>query len=366
MRSRPPGTEIGELVERAGGTGAEARAAAELLGGRGPGALPGVVKALSNPWVAHGELPLALRRIYATASTDTVARGLAGGPLPVFEAAVSVLRDRSTAESTGVLVDTLRGAALTSTRRARVAHACGACGDPSAVPALEGALDDALGRPRGADDPPTLLVESVVALAKLGNFPPGDHLVPLAADPFPPTRALVVRGLRIAVGEGMVEALAAGVLDGSTEVRAPAVEALFLLGLPASLQPLWDGVRGDCPDVRDACRVRLNDVLGTSFSDTEDDLRALRARCAAALSEWDAATRYRSGRPFTVGGLAGLARAGCGRRRELLDELRWATGADLTRSDDLESSLEGLQSRFPVREGALYRWGHLVPSGSLG
>lgn len=352
--------EIGELIESARQGGDAAVAAARQLGLRGASALPAVIEGLSNPWVQPGELPTALKRIYENESTEYIDEGLRVGGYHVFKVALDVLQERYAPDSRQVLVDCLQDETLRVTRRAEVMRACGEVGDVSLVPVVENTLGESIDIPRGPDETPVLLVESILALAKLGTFTHGEHLLSLLEDPYVPTRSMAVQAMETAISERMLNGLTSRLADSASEVRLAAVQSLFLLGVPATLEPLLWGMRCEDADLRNNCRVRLNDISGESFA--EDDVDALQARCAEMASLCEPDLRYRSGEPFSVSGLMRLVQPGNPRNSEILRELELATGTHFSmRSCSSPAVQADVESRFPLRR-PLYRWGHLIPA----
>jgi hypothetical protein len=351
-------TDIPELVEQASGTDREALDAAQRLARIGVPAVAAISETLSSPFVSHGHLPDALRLIYAAAPVDVVAAGLTAEEFDVFMAAVSALVERGDEQSGQAIADRILVSELTAVRRAELVKACGDLGDSQAIPTIRRALAQGASEQRADDEPPRLLVEAVVALAKLGDFSEGGRLVPFLADGFPPTQAMAANALRIAVGPGMLAGLA-GLLDAAVpEGSAAAVDPLFVLGVPAATDALVAAVRSDEFAVRRNARVRVNDILGTDFSDSPEDLDRLEGRWSEIRATWDAGLRYRSGRPFSVAGLLELSQTEGFRREEVLEELLLATGSRTGRAR------AELTARFPGR-GAHYRWGHLVPSSDV-
>ncbi|MFE4829911.1 HEAT repeat domain-containing protein [Streptomyces sp. NPDC056672] len=349
---------IPDLVERARGTGGDAAAAAGLLVTAGAAALPAITEAMSDPWSETGELFDALTSVYSEADIGTLVDALGSRRIQIFQAALCALGKRTDELSRSVLLERLQNPQELPSRRADIARVCGESGGPNGVSVLRAVLEESLSRPRAVEVPPVLTIESAVALAKLGDFSAGVHVVPFLGDDFPPTAALAAEALKIAVGAGMIDALTQTVERPSSEVRIAAIDPLFLLGVPAAAAVLARGLRSDVPDVRHNCRVRLNDVLGTTFSDSDRELLALEVHAAETLATWDEGTRYRAGAPFLVGTLAELARPGNPRNDEIAQEMLLATGRRVDFPYRFDACVE-LGERLP-RRGALYRWGHPV------
>ncbi|MFD8969709.1 HEAT repeat domain-containing protein [Streptomyces sp. NPDC059568] len=354
---------IPDLVERACGTGEDAAVAAELLVAVGAAALPAIVEAMRDPWSDTGKLFDVLTSIYSEVDVGTLVDALGSRQLQVFQAALRTLGERADEQSRNVLLERLQNPRELPSRRADIARVCGESGDPNGVSVLQAVLEESLSSPGTAEVPPVLTVESAVALAKLGDFSAGVHVVAFLGDDFPPTAALAAEALKIAVGAGMIGALAQTVEGPSPEARIAAIDPLFLLGVPAAAAVLAHGLRSDDPDVRHNCRVRLNDVLGTTFSDSDRELGSLEVHAAETLATWDESTRYRAGVPFFVGTLAELVRPGNPRNGEIAQEILLATGWHVDVSDQFDADIE-LGERFPQR-GTLYRWGHAVSAHLL-
>ncbi|MEU2657919.1 hypothetical protein ABZ615_21655 [Streptomyces sp. NPDC007325] len=352
---------IAGLVQLAMAEGDASINAGDRLVAAGVVALPEIVKVLSDPWGSPGRLPDVLISIYAEAEIGVVEEALKSQQLVVFQSAVRALGKRSDGQGGSLLYDRLGDPTELLGRRADIARACGDLGDPRGIPMLDSALGAGLAAPRSPDVAPVLVIEAIVALAKLGSFAAGVHLVSLLRDSYPPTVELAAKGLQIAVGSGMVDALSGCVLSGSAETRIAAVEALFLLGVPRAASALGRGLHSDDPRVRNNCRVRLNDIFGTECADDSGGVRQLEEHALAAQSRWPDTIRYRSGRPFTVERLVELVSPENLRNAEVLREIALATGLRVTGREQLQTvGGSELGRQFP-QVGALYRWGKIPP-----
>lgn len=355
---------ISDLVElAAGGTGDESVAAAERLTEIGEPALPAIIETVSNPFLAHGQLPIALKSIYLRSPVHVPIEALRAEEFDVFVAAVEALTEREDEQGRHALLERLEDSTENSISRARLARACGDIGDTAAVPTLRAALADSLTVRRAPDDVPRLTLDVVVALAKLGDFTEGHHAVALLADRYPPTCGYAAQALRVAVGPGMVDGLAGLVQSERLEGSQDAVDPLFLVGTPAAVQALIDAASStDDPTVRNNALVRSNDILGTAFSSTPEDLGRLQGHWSQVSNSYDENTRYRSGEPFSVPGLLSLVTTNSRRNNEYLEELALAVGRRFTRHDELGATMRAQLSEEFAETGAYYRWGHLVPA----
>lgn len=351
---------ISELVDRARGTDEVAAVAAAHLVSAGTAALPTIIEAMKDPWSEPGKLSDVLISVYHDSDIGTVADGLGSQYFHIFHAALAALEMRADQQSKHILLAGLQNPHELPGRRADIAHVCGNLGDQEFVPVLQTVLGDSLSSPRAEDTPPTLSVEVAVALARLGDFSAGIHVVPLMDDDYAPTRALAAGAMKIAVGPGMISALTRNMEDPSSEVRNAAIDPLFLLGVPLAAKALMNGVENDDPDIQGGCLVRLNDILGTEYFDPDRSFSALESRLADALATWDEGTRYRAGHPFSISRLLEFIRPGNPRNSETVAEILLATGRHVDASDGVDAATRiSLSAMFP-REGSIYRWGHVV------
>lgn len=344
-----------ELVQAAQESEEEA---ARQLGDAGINALPVILQAVANPWTDHGLLPLALERICLKVPVDTVLQVIDDDSLDAYEAALRASASRPDADLHRGLLDRLRDEDQLPTRRAGIAVYFGDHGDASVASALWDVFTEASMADRASDDPPVLAVEAATALAKLGNFEAGHYLVDLLEDDFPPVRALAARALWIAVGPGMTRALAITARDSSSEVRLPAVQALFLLRNVAAVDAMVEAMEGDDPEVVNNAVIRVNDITGAEFSSSWGP-----QHIAQQWNEHRQGFRdeihYRLGRPLSVKDLFTLLRTNPDRYDEVIEEIRLTTGVKPVDGRYTTEIATEISNRFS-ESGALYRWGHRV------
>jgi HEAT repeat protein len=343
---------IPDLVEQARRDDAEA---AERLVEIGEPAIPAITAAVRSRFKPQGKLPEVLKSIYLNGVVRAPVEALRSENLIVLTAAAGALAERTEPERVAALVERLQDPDETPTRRSVLAQALGDAGDSAALPALRTALAEEVDVPRPPDSVPWMILETLVALSKLGDFTEGRHAVALLTDPFPPTCANAAKALRIAAGPGMVEGLTRLVGSEIPEGRLAAVDPLFLAGTPDATQALIDAAANSAdPTVRNNALVRANDVLGTTFADPEH----VRDHWSGVSSSLDTQVRYRSGEPFSVPLLLRLINPGDRREAEYREELTLAVGRRFTELD--ETTRAGLSRDFP-ETGRHYRWGDLAP-----
>ncbi|MFD3918767.1 HEAT repeat domain-containing protein [Streptomyces sp. NPDC058595] len=352
--------EIEEFVQLASGRGAGAAKAAERLVEFRERALQPIIDFLSDPWAVHGNLPGVLERILLNAPRDEVVRALSLDQDAVFEAAVQVIQEQGMEAWRNEIVERLCDRSESEVRRARIAEICGDMASPSIGPHLEAVFAQSQRIEREEDEPPRLTVECAVALAKLGDFRFGSPVIELLTHSFPPTREMAAEAAKILVGEGMIEILSRAIRDSSLEVRLQVVEALFLLGFPACVDALIEGLNGGDLEIGNNCRVRLNDILGTKFQDSPEGSRALIRYWSQSSSQFDECKRYRLGVASSVGEIIEVIDVSPHRSHEIGREILYITGRRLrVGSTYFRDQAQRLSSLFGVR-GATYRWGHQV------
>lgn len=332
--------------------------AARQLGDAGVDALPSVLEGMANPWRSHGLLPVALERICASAPVDAVLGVVDVNSVEAIEAALRASAARQENDLHQGLLDRLRATDQLPTRRAKIATFFGDHGGTTVVPSLWEVFTEASSAERAGDDRPTLAVAAAVALAKTGHFEPGEYLVGLLADDYPPTSALAAEALQVAVGPGMTDALATAARDADTEVGTPAVRALFLLRNVAAVDALAEVSGSDDPEVAENAVISMNDITGLEFSGSWEPERIAR-KWHDHRSGFRTDLHYRLGRPLAVRDLVEFLRTDPDRHDELVEEIRFTTGVAPADRDYPPEAATEIARRFPG-EGVLYRWGHRV------
>jgi len=248
------------------------------------------------------------------------------------------------------------------TRRSLAASALGAASGVDVPAALKWVVDQQAGSKADPDDDPQfLLIEAIVALAKHGDHSRAPLLLELASNQFSAAQELAIKGLELAVADGMIEALAAASRSPATSVAILAAKPLFLLGTAQSAEVLHSMTTSDEFDVHRNARIYAARILGIEFTE-RDETAQLEIEWNNARESMTEQTCYRSGRPIQLSRLAESLEQGDNARLqvEVADEFRIRTGLDAQGALLLGNTQELLRSvnRMHLEDGALYRWGH--------
>ncbi|MFJ7196066.1 MULTISPECIES: HEAT repeat domain-containing protein [unclassified Streptomyces] len=357
---------LDDLIQEAQGVGAGSITAAEELGRIGNRALSPILDALDDPWPKTGQLGIALEQIYTSCTQGETEEALDSDIDLAFDTAVKVICSQGNKRETDLLISHLTDTEELITRRAQIAEACGYSQNAIFTPPLEAALEDSVTLEREDDEPPRLTVACIVSLARHGHFQSGSLLTPFLTDPFPPTRALAAEAYSIAVSTGMISSLSGLVTDVDYDVRLLAIEALSLISLPACIDALLLGLEHEDITTRNNCRISINDILGTHFSDhTEIHPHSIFDYWRANTTHFDSRKRYRNGLPSTISQLIDKLVPENPRYREVYREVVSLTGYKMNLEQGLEEIVRGeLLGRFNS-PGAIYRWGHEVQADRI-
>ncbi|MEV4146891.1 HEAT repeat domain-containing protein [Amycolatopsis sp. NPDC049691] len=350
--------DVGSLIDRAKGADESADQAARALVARGTAALPAVIETLAeSSWISPvGRLPWVVRSLHGSEAVPLLLDHIEADQRVLGESCIAALgrsHDQRAVEPLSLLLSDRDG--LTTTR-AHAADALGNLGSDSVTPLLQKVVVDAAAEDPEAEEWPMLVVAAAAAAAKLGDHSGFPAVARLLEVDFPPTRARAATCLQLVVGSKMLEVLDRAINDADAEVREAAVDPLFLLGTPDSIDILIEHVDDRDDNVANRIHVRIGDCLGLegNVDAIEAEWRDLRPKLAGDVC-------HRLGHPVKVTELADLLSGD--RRSEIAAELRTITGleidelVDFNRISEARTSVEALG----LAPGVLHKWGRPVP-----
>ena len=361
--------EVLELVERAKGSGAEARAAAARLAAIGMPAVPAVLEAIRQSRLPSKALLDVVPQVRAPELLPLMLEALKerGPYLPML--AIKVLgrskEERAFRPLLDIVADRSRGDAF----RGAAAEALGELGERRAVPELLKTVEAIAAGKRIKEHAP-LVRFLVIALARLGNQDAAEVVIKMSGHRQRSVREEAVIALKHVVGRGLFPALQKGRRRRSAPARAESLQAIFYLGLRESVEELisaFEDNRG-APDLAVNIIYMLNDLTGGRFAE-DAEAAQLRQWWAQHQTEFRPGVCYRLGKPISVSDFAvRLETDEFARRHWLLEELYIITGADFRFSPSLtveEQDEMVARAREWARghgagyePGAVYKYGH--------
>jgi len=223
-------SSVEELLYRARPGGKGAAAAIRDLLDLGAAVLDQAVMAFERePWDSPG-LAEVIRRNRSPDAVSVHLKNLTSGSLELSRLAMEAVGASGDPAAVQHLVDILTDGEQFETCRALAASALGAHagGDVSAV--LRETVDRQAARTVDDEDPRSLLIEAVVALAKHGDNSRAPLLLEIASHSDSAAQEEAVHGLEVAVADGMVETLDTLSRDPSPVAAVLAAKPLFLMG----------------------------------------------------------------------------------------------------------------------------------------
>lgn len=262
------------------------------------------------------------------------------------------------------------------TTRAWAADALGEMGDERAVPHLLGVVEG-FARAGEVETRYSLALKAVVALAKLGNHESAGVAIALAGNEDPSARGAAAGALQYVVGAGLFPALQKALRDELSECQKSAIDAVFYLGLPESVEELVACYEEGALDsgLMEKALGRIRDLTGEEFEDEAEaeEVRDWWEQHRAGFAEQ---TCPRLGRPLRVSDVCALLESTVpGRHHWLLEELRVITGESFAVNpfgggegvDEAAARAQewGRKESHRFEAGALYKYGHRLPLRSV-
>jgi hypothetical protein len=361
--------EIAKLVKNAQGEGARAAAAAARLVELGMPVVPHVVEAIraTGDWPSAtllGVIPRIRVKALVPYMLELIGEKETYLPLMAFRALAKSKDSRALAP----LLKEFQDETNTKTMRGGAADALGELGDLRAVPALLRAVRD-IERRGELKGYPALAVRAVVALARLGNHELARIPISLAVGRDAAARRQAASALKSVVGPGIFEVSKRLLRGRDYELRSEAVDALFYLGLPESIELFISALRAEeeDPDFADKLRDRINDLTGQRFTFATED-EEIRGWWREHQHEFVPLVCHRHGKPIEVRKLVSLLKTKeRGWRYWLFEELRIITGEDFGLVPEIEAERQAdavaraeawaRKQGGKFEAGALYKYG---------
>jgi len=389
--------DISKLIAEADGCNLEqAEYAMQQLISIGIDAVPHILNVLNQaePYGQRSRLNDVLLKISAPEIVPLLANSLDATNIDLSITAFEILGHSGDERALSPLVERLISAESTSSHRRQSAHALGELSDQRGVEPLlslasnilhgQNDLDAALDRLLSEAeqefnvDHLRLIIAVATGLAKLGNHLLAPVVVGITSfnpeesqlselDDMQLVRAEAAQALCHTVGRGMLPALHSAVCEGNTETRDAALEALFYLGLPESIEILLSRIDDSSDQVANNALVWFNRLTGTDFEPFDDDPSAIRAWWNDHCSEYQSGVCYRLGKPLSVENVIEQLRVP-NSTRDIVRELYIITSKDLGRDNRCSIQNEELfvlgqrwwnsQPEGRFSSGKLYKYGH--------
>ncbi|MFP1624513.1 HEAT repeat domain-containing protein [Streptomyces sp. 5K101] len=357
-----------ELLRLAQPGGKNAAVAIRRLLGLGATVLDKVVTAFAvDPYNSPG-LAEVIRRNRSPEAVSVHLGNLESDSLPLARYSMEAVGASGNQAAIQHLVEILTDEDRFETRRALAASALGAHADSDVLAALRETVDRQAARVAEEEEPQSLLIKAVVALAKHGDHSRAPLLLEIASNPDSEAQEEAVQALEVAVTDGMIETLATVSRDPSPIFAVLAAKPLFLLGDLKSYETLQAMAQSDEHDVSQTAMSYLWRLLGTEPRDV-DQLNVARREWAPVASAMSRGICYRAGRPVDITQLVETLRHSDDTWLigQLTDELQNRTGIDVQGAIlwEQQQELAHLVNERRFALGALYRWGHLqeIPCG---
>jgi len=250
----------------------------------------------------------------------------------------------------------------------------GDCSDPAA--ALEALVTTV--EEEWEIGPLLLLPKVAVALARLGRQDLGPVMVLLAGldatgreidemDYVGDVRQRAVSALCHVAGPGMVSALSQAAEDANPEIRGSALEGLFYLGLPESVESLLQHLDDESLAVRHNAMIWLNRITGQDYEPGETPPKTPRIWWKKRAKDFHQGVCHRLGRPWVLSELIEAFDDHPNAGEDLVREVYITSGKDLRRdrrgkrrSADfltLAKSWIGSEAAPRLAAGKLYKYG---------
>ncbi|WP_406516695.1 HEAT repeat domain-containing protein [Streptomyces sp. NBC_00134] len=361
-------SSIEELLYRARPGGESAAAAIRNLLDLGAAVLDQAVMAFErDPWGSPG-LAEVIRRNRSPEAVAVHLTNLTSGSLELSRFAMEAVGASGDPVAVQHLVDLLTNEEEFETHRALAASALGAHvgGDVPAV--LRETVDRQAAQAVDDEDPRSLLIGAVVALAKHGDNSRSPLLLEIASHSDSAAWEEAVQGLEVAVVDGMIETLGTITRNPSPVAAVLAAKPLFLLGDVKSCETLRVMAGVDDYDVSRNAMSYMWRLLGTEPRDSGE--------LDVARHEWDSIAStmvegvcYRTGHPVDIPQLVEelTNNEDSWLRGQLTDEVQNRTGIDVAGAllHEQEQELAHWVDERRFVAGSLYRWGHRqeIPAG---
>lgn len=319
-----PVTDISELIEQVerGGEGSEA--AAQALVEHGPNAVQPILAALANSKGGSAlRLEGALSQVAEADAIPELAEALGTEEIELFLSAVRTLGRTRDDRALRPLSEYLTDPKNLEGQRALAAEAIGELGRRGGIEPLLSVLEKA-----EQEWLPRLLIEAIIALAKLGNHEHAASLIGLfETEDDPPVQVHAAEGLSYVVAPGLFDALVHGLNSDVSEIRRSVTRGLSYLGTTEAIPVLLEVANDADPDVANDALVRFADISGAAFFDP-DQVADARAWWESTAGEFHSGICYRLGKPVRVSDIIALLEGH--RRRAALAELKVITGVDFS------------------------------------
>lgn len=297
-------------------------------------------------------------------TVDTLFESAVSGSIPLAELAMHSLARASSDAAESRLMQLAGSGDFLETRSRFAASALGEVRNNQTTSLLKEIIDKEEIKQPQADNPYSLLISSIVSLAKHGDHSRSHWLLDLASPNFPYAQEAAVDALTICVSDGMIETLDSTLKSELLPAIPSAATALAYLGDSRCLETLEEATHSNLQSVRDIGAWRCGTILGLDH-DTTEAINAVRTEVARALPRLTSGVVYRLGEPSSPLNLARFATSiknraqleEIGREIETISGVRARRLLKYGKHEELVSSI----SRLNFEEGKLYKWGFCIP-----
>jgi HEAT repeat protein len=357
--------EVTKLIRKAKRDSAGAEEAASRLADAGADAAPAIIRAMrKDPEGNTFYLRRALLQMRDPKLVPLMLELLSEEETYLRSTAFEVLGQSGDERGFKPLLEQLQDKENLATARLWAAKALGELKDARAVPALLELIEE-IGETRVPKHRAGLLIETVVALAKLGRQEKSPAVIALAGHRDQSLRTSAVKALKYLVGPGLFPALQKALRARNDEIRQDAIDAIFYLGSKESIEELGRRAGDANPDMATEKIARLRDLTGVEL-DFYAKPEKIRRALAELKKEFEPGVCYRLGRPIHLPDVIAQLKSPF-RRGKLVEELRVITGQDFARGRQVatgeQPQLFEEAQKWWQREGRKFKPGRLYKYG---
>jgi HEAT repeat protein len=357
--------EVAKLIRKAKGSSTGAEDAASRLAAAGAEAAPSIIRAMrKDPEGNTFYLRRALLQMHDPELVPLMVELLDEEETYLRSTAFEVLGLSRDERGFEPLLGQLEDEANLASARLWAAKALGELGNAGAAAALLSLVEE-VGESRPPKHLAGLLIEAVVALAKLGRQEKAPAVIALAEHRDQSIRVGAVKALKYLVGPGLFPALQKALRARNDEIRQDAIEAVAYLGARESIEELGKRAADSNPDFATEKIARLRDLTGEEF-DFYARPEQIRRALSGLRKEFEPGVCYRLGRPIRLPDVMAQLKTPF-RLRKIVEELRVITGQDFARGRQVKGGEQPLlfeeAQEWWRREGDKFKPGRLYKYG---
>lgn len=294
---------------------------------QGPTAIPQIIEAVRKGDASQAfNLTQVMYRIDTSDTTAEMQQYLFDDLVPLRTIAFNALGQSRNRSALQPLVDILVNADNREMIRAQAAKSLGELGFQEAIVPLSQTIQE-LTDNEELDYRTTLTIETVAALAKLGNQEYVRNILFLFDDTDGTIRLKVGKAAKYFVPEmySITEQLLS---DEFSEIRKDAIDTLFYFGSKAVITPLISATADEYADVREHAIRRINAITGQAFPQ-DATFETLKDQWQTIATNFDSGVCYRQGHPLQIQDIIKSIETDFPQSALLFEELRVIAGSQI-------------------------------------